>query len=242
MGREADMSCVDIHNKFQQKDLSKIDDAQMEEAMRSLDDDANAAANMKDKPQIIRDLYREMNALKDDDLHSVFNENRQKIVDYFAENIASYKVLQALNRKEFVNQISSQCCDNGMRCKLSTIYDAMRKYYAQDANGKLVYEDEDIDEILEELDVMESKEKKLELWVRSIWIVGSLIEYRENDEGVWMTGRIERMIDDKLQIKNVDDRSAVSLQIERDDEKKLRPLAKALHVYQYVYENVHKDQ
>merc|ERR1712130_123200 len=141
-------------------------------------------------------------------------------------NIMDYNVLKALNKKDFVNQISSHCSDNGMRCKLSSIYDAMRKYY----DGNIEYDDNDIDEILEELDAMNSKEHNLDLWIRSVWIVGSLIEFSSNDADVWIVGRIDRISDNgMLQIKAIENRQDVELKdFDRNDDKTVRPLSKAL--------------
>merc|ERR1719273_2983655 len=117
----------------------------------------NEAIGSLDDSKIIRDLMNEMRVLNDGDEHSVFKEYRHQIIEYFKLAIIDYDGLKELDQKDFVNKISSHCSDNGMRCKLSSLYDSMKKYYVDDdveeENGKLEYEDEDIDEILEELDV-----------------------------------------------------------------------------------------
>merc|ERR1712228_814345 len=229
--REQDVSMTDIQNKF--NPTLCFDDERIDEAIQSLDE------NEMNHPKIIRDLMHEMAALKDEDSHSVFNEYMQQIIEFFQAQIIDYDVLKALNKKDFVNQISSHCSDNGMRCKLSSIYDAMRKYY--DVN--IEYDDNDIDEILEELDAMDSKEHSLDLWIRSVWIVGSLIEFCSNDADIWIVGCIERISDDgMLKIKAVENRTseAQSKDVNRNDDKTVRPLSKALPVYQYVYDIVHK--
>ena len=206
-----------------------FDDKQVEEAIESLD-----------HPEIIKHLMHEMTALYDDeDEHSVFNEYKQQILDFFKSQIINYDGLKALSRKEFVDEVSSYCSDNGMRCKLSSLYDGMKKYYA----ATIEYESEDIDAILEELDEMDSNERSLDLWIRSIWIVGSLLEFSSNDIDAdsWIVGRIERISDGQmLQIKEIDNRAAEAKHMNRNDEKSVRPLSKALPVYQYVYNNVHK--
>ena len=95
---------------------------------------------------------------------------------------------------------------------------------------------EDIEDVPETL--------TLDHWIRSLWKIGSFVEVHSTSSSKWVTGKITRIFvgqhhPEMLEIRYRVHGHSRSKSISRDDTVSLRPLSKAMHVYQYVFEAIH---
>eukprot|EP01083_Nonionella_stella_P033063 90516_1 len=122
----------------------------------------------------------------------------------------------------------------------------------------------EIDDILDEIEIAEEKFEEIRrnsivgtdsskgrdddrgvgLWVRRIWKVGSLCEVYSNSSQKWCKGIISKIFTDEegewIEVKYEVKSAWRCREIPRDDTEAVRPLAKAVMVYKYIFNAIRK--
>eukprot|EP00483_Globobulimina_turgida_P004119 UN04127 len=97
-----------------------------------------------------------------------------------------------------------------------------------------------IDEILDEI---EEKSDTFELWVKKQWKMGSKVEVLSSSSSdSWFEAKVVGIFNDSsgewLEVQYVADEKLRLKRIRRSDTAAIRPLSKAMGIYQYIYNSI----
>eukprot|EP01084_Bolivina_argentea_P108275 193495_1 len=85
----------------------------------------------------------------------------------------------------------------------------------------------------------ENKYLSFDIWIKNLWNVGSKAEIYSKSSNTWIIGDIVRIFTDSecewVEVKYSINTVQRLRQIPRYDEESIRPLSKAIKIYQYIY-------